>query len=247
MLIKDRFPQYTGIIEYLRDMNSEKLGIPPSKIYQMLLDLPERIKPSELYTLISDKNHDAIKRISSAQNIPEYYLIRPIMLYGISECYRAKQCKEILDKGLINEFGALMNISHNGDRVAYYDDKGACHEYDWSLPDSKLEQLIEDLKSENPEHVLRAQIENQSGGYGCSTPEIDYMVDVANEVPGVVGAQISGAGLGGCIMVLVKDEAVEDLVTRLEKVYYVLRGLKSDITPCVPVKGSGVLEVRLFP
>lgn len=39
------------------------------------------------------------------------------------------------------------------------------------------------------------------------------------------------------------DEAVEDLVTRLEKAYYIPRGLKSDITPCVLVKGSGVLEV----
>ena len=51
----------------------------------------------------------------------------------------------------------------------------------------------------------------QPGGYACSTPEIDEMVDMALPVPGVAGTQIAGAGLGGCIMVLARHESVAPL------------------------------------
>ncbi len=91
--------------------------------------------------------------------------------------------------------------------------------------------------------VARAQIERQAGGYACSVPEIDFIVDTALRVDGVVGAQISGAGLGGCVMILVREDAVDRLAARLRDAYYAPRGLAPDLTVCAPVKGSGVLEV----
>ena len=49
----------------------------------------------------------------------------------------------------------------------------------------------------------------QSGGYRCSTEELDELVDIARKAPGVAGACLTGAGLGGCILVLVRKENVE--------------------------------------
>jgi len=83
----------------------------------------------------------------------------------------------------------------------------------------------------------------QSGDYGCSTYKIDMLVDLANSTKGVLGAQVAGAGLGGCIMALVKEEALETLRERLIKKYYEPFNLEPIIDVCIPVKGSGYIEI----
>jgi galactokinase len=55
------------------------------------------------------------------------------------------------------------------------------------------------------------------GEYGCSLPELDRIVDIARRQPGVEGAQLAGAGLGGCIMVLVRKQHTGDLVKALSE------------------------------
>ena len=243
MLFKDKFPRYSGVTHHLRDINTANLGLSPCGIYELLLALPEKVKPADLYALISQENHTQIKRISASHKAPEHYNIRAIMMYGVAECLRADLCKGLFTANKIKSFGQMMNISHNGDRVASYDANGACHDYDASLPDSTLLELIEDLASEDSAKAHAAQIENQPGGYACSTPEIDFIVDTALKVKGVIGAQLSGAGLGGCVMILVEDVAVNALMSKLEDAYYTPRGLEPGMTVCVPVKGSGVLTL----
>ena len=68
------------------------------------------------------------------------------------------------------------------------------------------------------------------------------MVDVAAAVPGVAGAQIAGAGLGGCIMILTKKEGVEAARKALVKHYYRPAGLKPAVIPCTAVEGAGLAE-----
>ena len=54
-----------------------------------------------------------------------------------------------------------------------------------------------------------------SGDYGCSLPELDRIADIARRQPGVEGAQMAGAGLGGCIMVLVQKAHTTGLLNTL--------------------------------
>lgn len=56
-----------------------------------------------------------------------------------------------------------------------------------------------------------------SGDYGCSLPELDRIVDIARRQPGIEGAQLAGAGLGGCIMVLVQKSHTADLLKALSE------------------------------
>jgi galactokinase len=98
------------------------------------------------------------------------------------------------------------------------------------------------LASEDPDRVLRAQLFMQPGAYACSTPEIDHMVDLACAVPGVAGAQLAGAGLGGCIMILAREEAVPDVRKALTAGYYRPRALESAAIPCITVEGAGLAE-----
>ena len=100
-----------------------------------------------------------------------------------------------------------------------------------------------DLESGEPERVLAAQLHMQPGAYACSTPELDLIVDVALRTEGVVGAQMAGAGLGGGVMALVRDESVAALESALNLRYYEPRGLEPAVLACIPIAGSGVLNV----
>jgi galactokinase len=51
--------------------------------------------------------------------------------------------------------------------------------------------------------------------YEVSIKELDTMVDIARDVPGVVGARMTGAGLGGAVVCLVEQEKVDKLVSEV--------------------------------
>jgi N-acetylgalactosamine kinase len=69
------------------------------------------------------------------------------------------------------------------------------------------------------------------------------MVDLACACPGVIGAQLAGAGLGGCMMMLVRAESLSGLMRRLREDYYRARGISCDAYVCRPVAGAGLLQL----
>ena len=82
----------------------------------------------------------------------------------------------------------------------------------------------------------------QPGGYACSTAEIDTMVDIACSVEGVAGAQLAGAGLGGCIMMLARKDALSSVHKALVEKYYEPNKLEPAILNCITVEGAGLAE-----
>lgn len=237
MLLYENFPQFQKRMQFLKNINPQTLGVPTSKIYEMLLTLPERMTIDEIYDALPKRYHERIDRICKTHTAPEYYDIRGVILYGIAECERAEKCMELLEKRDFATLGKLMDISHNGDRVTK---DGVA--YDSSVSDVYLYRLIAELKSEDPDRVLNAQLWMQPGGYACSTPVIDDLVDSITRRDGVVGAQLSGAGLGGCIMALVEKAHSEDLLAYLKETYYDKNGLPMGAQVFHPVKGSGIFE-----
>lgn len=55
--------------------------------------------------------------------------------------------------------------------------------------------------------------------FEVSTTEIDALVEIAMEVPGVYGSRITGGGFGGCTVTLVRKDAVDELVQAIEDKY----------------------------
>ncbi len=55
--------------------------------------------------------------------------------------------------------------------------------------------------------------------YQVSCPELDCLVDAALEVPGVLGARMTGGGFGGCTINLVASSAVERLCIEVAERY----------------------------
>ncbi len=236
MLLKKNFPQYAEKMKVLKDVNPKTLSVPPSRIYEMLITLPERMTAEEVRQALPEES-DRIERIFKTHTPPEFYDIRSVVLYGIAECERSEFCIRCLKSGDISRLGELMNTSHNGDRVASGDKK-----YDYSANELYLYRLINDLKSEHPAKVSNAQIHNQPGGYACSTADIDGLVDSVLAQKGVLGAQLSGAGLGGCIMILVKREDADSVIDFINKTYYKPRGFRNGAEIFSVIAGSGVVD-----
>lgn len=234
-LVKKAFPEYSDRLKYLKDIDHKHLGISQSRIYKMLLAIPQYMTHEEVFAALPECRAE-LERIMRSHEPPDRYDIRSTMLYGIAECQRAQLCMDYLRARDYAGLGKLMNISHNGDRVSK-DGKP----YDYSAGDKYLIKLIEDLSSEEPRRVLRAQIYNQPGGYACSTDTIDSLVDSVVKHPGVMGAELSGAGLGGCILILVRREKTESLLEMLKRTYYDKNNLPMGAQVFVPIAGSSVI------
>lgn len=68
------------------------------------------------------------------------------------------------------------------------------------------------------------QLMNQShislrDDYEVSCEEIDILVDLAWDTPGVIGSRITGGGFGGCTVSIVKNEAVETFIETIGAAY----------------------------
>lgn len=235
-MARKRAPSYAPLIRHLRDIAPETLGVRIADVYRLLLEVPERMTPRQL---VDELGEEECSRFFATHKQPESYAIRACLLFGIAECARSRRCIHMLRRGDMERFGWLMNVSHDGDRVAA---NGKPYTQDFS--DAAIHRLIEDLQSEDPDRVLAAQLYAQPGAYACSLPEIDRMVDIALATPGALGAQLAGAGLGGCMMVLAKQDAAGEVMRRLDAEYYEPRGLESGTFAFVPIAGCSALALK---
>ena len=241
-LLKQRCDKIAEIAEYVRDIDPEKLGCSVSDIYRMLLKVPQFMSRRDFRNMLSKQYRKEMETNFATHSEPKNYNVRGVLLFGAAEITRSKMCMDYLQADSMKMFGNLMNISHNGDRVSRADKNGKYTAIEAGCADEYLNKLIADIRSENPEKVLNAQLYMQPGSYYCSTPQIDRMVDIACSVPGVVGAQIAGAGLGGCVMIMAEKNCITTVRRALVKRYYQPNKLKPDIIPCIMVEGAGLAE-----
>lgn len=78
------------------------------------------------------------------------------------------------------------------------------------------------LKADNIE--LFGQLMNQShislrDDYEVSCEEIDILVDLAWNAPGVIGSRITGGGFGGCTVSIVKNDAIDTFIETIGTAY----------------------------
>lgn len=247
MLLKDRLPQYAHLLEHLRDVNARRLGCSAADIYRMLLEVPEAISRRRLVGMLSARHRERVDRIFSSHRPPETYALRGVLMFGIAECERSRLAPEVLRGGDLAAFGRMMNVSHDGDRVCRYrrgrSGRWRRSAYAYDVSDAAIAARCDDLTSGDDERTRAAGLDMQPGAYRCSTDRIDRMVDIARSVPGVYGAQLAGAGLGGCIMVLARPGAMGKLKRLLREQYYEPAGVEPDMHVCRPVEGSGLISV----
>jgi len=214
MIIKRNFPDYN--FREFRDVAKVR---PYSKIYEILKTVPETMTRGGLKALLPEYK-ERINEIFLTHDDPGVYDLRDVSLFGISECVRAERCIELLNDGRYNEFGNMMKISHNGDRIC-----GA------TVTDEILDELI----------AADADVVVQCGRYDCSTEQIDYLCDLLNATEGVLGSELVGAGLGGCVVALVEKDKAAAVIDKINKEYYDKYSYQHSAYVCSASAGSRVL------
>lgn len=99
--------------------------------------------------------------------------------------------------------------------------------------------LLEAGKVEEVGPILWQGHEGLRDEYEVSCVELDTLVEIAQEVPRVLGARMLGGGFGGCTINLVHNASVDLLRQAVEKYYPVRTGRQATIDTCRAAGGPG--------
>ncbi len=219
LLLQRKYPRWAQRLEYVRDLSPSRLGIKPADVWAILRGVPERITRRGILRQLGPSLAERAQRIFASHTEPQGgYTIRDVMSFGIGEFERSRVAAGYLERKDLAEFGALMLLSHDGDRV-----------------NGKPAFNVPAFGDSTPLYRL-------PGAYACSTENIDRMVDIARAVPGVYGAQLAGAGLGGCVMILTRRAAVNRVKAALANEYYRPLGMTPAVWEVRSVSGGGVIR-----
>jgi len=86
-----------------------------------------------------------------------------------------------------------------------------------------------------------------SHDFEASCVEADAMVELAQGLPGLIGARLTGGGFGGCTINLVKREHAEAFVEALASLYTERIGIRPQIHICQASGGAHRLEKDVIP
>jgi len=236
MLLSQMYSRFENV-HHLRDWNTENLNIELAELYRMLKSLPISLTRAQIFNRLPDHHDRLITLFSTHREPTNGYQIRAVCLFGLSECARSELAGKLLKAGNVTEFGELMCISHDGDRMAIHDENLHPHPFQKDFGDDYFASLIAGAQS----GARIAKLTHQPGGYDCSTEEMDLLVDIACAQEGVYGAGLTGAGLGGMVLVLVEKGHVASLLKTLKEKYYQPKGLPLSAEECVSVEGVSIL------
>ena len=239
-LFKLAWPELAERIEHLRDISVDNLGVPLEKLYEMLLHIPRQITYGEIQAIsgrLSDRDRARLEELGAANLQSDKPLqVRNVLLYGIAEIRRAQLFSEYLKRGDEAGLRRLFKASHDGDRVVSYDGGDSPLPWTYQVTDEYLQDLSANLKSGARALQDSCRLEFQPGRYECSVPRIDWIVDMAYRFEGVLGAQMAGAGLGGCAMVIAREDCCEKVMS-----WYAQAGLA--VHRYCPVDGADVVSL----
>jgi galactokinase len=79
--------------------------------------------------------------------------------------------------------------------------------------------------------------------FEASCPEIDILVDLANQQPGCYGARLTGGGFGGCTVNLVAADCAADFVAAMRAGYFAATNITAEIYTSRASEGAHVITL----
>ena len=79
--------------------------------------------------------------------------------------------------------------------------------------------------------------------YQVSTPELDALVEIASQIPGCIGARLTGAGFGGCTINLVEETRSQVFIHSLKEGYLRATGSETQVYLCQASQGAGQIDL----
>ncbi len=189
---------------YLGDVISERL-LSDQQIYDFLCGLPQRMSKAEVLKRFADQAESFQAGIHEIDPPPGGYSVRDVSAFGFGECMRSRDAGRVLAAGDAQTFADMLNVSQLADRVTDVSDEQSAQ--------------IKFLESDTLQQMRRQRfpIRSIAGDYHVSTANVDRMVSICLDCPNVLAARLSGAGLGGMLIVLGEkgfDQALDPILRR---------------------------------
>ena len=215
-------------LEHLGQLAYGELGLKPARVYPLLKTVPPCMTREEACQRLALTDRDELEFIFSTHEPPQCgYHVRRRVLFGLAEMQRAHRFRTAAFDGDVHEMGTLKTIGHNGDRVTW-----PVANYKTPDDDAYLDLLA----------INDFPLAYVTGGYECSTPQLDALVDAARDLHDVYGAGLTGAGLGGSVVILCRRDAIDTVIAHLGNKYYLPRGLPVDhIQEVFPIAGLSTM------
>ena len=108
---------------------------------------------------------------------------------------------------------------------------------------ARVQKALTLLESNDAEGFGELMVETHRSlrdDYEVSTPELDALVESALELPGCLGARLTGAGFGGCTVNLVREDAVHGFTRSLRQAYQAKTNRRARVFACRASQGAVV-------
>ena len=86
--------------------------------------------------------------------------------------------------------------------------------------------------------LMNESHESSRQNFENSTPELDLLVSIAQKLPGVLGARLTGAGFGGATVTLCDRESAQEIAVELSKRYAAESGITPRVFVCRIADGA---------
>ena len=108
-------------------------------------------------------------------------------------------------------------------------------------------------ENERVQRALQLLAENDGRGFGAlmneshessrqnfenSTAELDLLVEIARNLPGVLGARLTGGGFGGATVTLCEKSAAPRVADELARSYAERSGITARVFVCILAEGA---------
>jgi len=93
----------------------------------------------------------------------------------------------------------------------------------------RVKEAVQALRKHNMTHfgqLMNASHASLRDDYEVSCPELDFLVEYAQQFEGVLGSRMTGAGFGGCTVTLIAENQIERFIEELGKAYEKKFGMK---------------------
>lgn len=109
----------------------------------------------------------------------------------------------------------------------------------------RVHDACDDLKKNDLEAFGKRMFQSHEGlskDYEVSCKELDVLVDIAKDQPGLLGSRMMGGGFGGCTINLVEEQHVDSFTETIRKEYKDKVGKETEIYVTQISSGTKVLE-----
>ena len=104
----------------------------------------------------------------------------------------------------------------------------------------RVQQAVEAILNNDLKFLGQLMLESHLSlrdNFEVSNSTLDTMVECALSAPGCLGARMTGAGFGGCVVAIVKKERERDFKNIVRNCYRKKSGLDPEIISCIPSNG----------